>query len=115
MTKNIRFYCREGKWFCDIPEYIASGGTEEDLQMVSGADIWLGMISNYKDNIILKISDSEILNEKLNIYEEDEYGATYIAHTYKDMDINHILWLCSVTHWLFGNYPQIIYYELYNN
>jgi len=55
------------------------------------------------------------LQEKINIYEKPdnlEDGATYIAHSYKEEDINQVMWLCPVTLFVFGEYPEIIYYKV---
>lgn len=111
--KKIRFYCRDGRWYADIPEYIEAGGTEEECEMVFGADSWLDYLSNGKENVFIKLSISE-LKEKLVRVEKDEFGATYVAESYKGIEINHKLWVCPVTLFLFGEYPNIIYYELYN-
>ena len=115
MTKKIRFYNRDGRWYADIFEYLEQGGTEEECEMVSGADIWLDFISKGKENIILKLSTSEILNEKLEFIEnneDEEYGAFYIAREYKEEPHNFILWICPVTLFVFGEYPKTIYYEI---
>lgn len=39
--KKISFYNRDGRWFADLPEYIAQGGTEDECEMVMDADSWL--------------------------------------------------------------------------
>ncbi len=109
----IRFYRDENKrWYADLPEYIAQGGTVEECEMVSGADDWLDFLSNRGDNITLELSDKDCLSEKIVMYESDEFGATYVAYTYKEEDINQILWLCPVTVFVFGKYPENIYYHV---
>jgi hypothetical protein len=113
LRKVIRFYRDENKrWYADLPEYIAQGGTVEECEMVSGADDWLDYISGNRDVVILTLSDQNSLSEKMLLYESDEYGATYIAHTYKEEDVNQVLWLCPVTVFVFGNYPSTIYYHV---
>lgn len=111
MTKDIIFIKEEDKWFAHLPDYIEQGGTKDDCEMVAGADFWLDMISEQEQQIKLRISDDTPLNESIKLYDSDEYGATYVAHTYKNEDINHILWLCSVTLHVFGKYPNTIYYQ----
>jgi len=110
--KKIKFYKKENKWYAHLPAYIEQGGTEEECEMVAGADDWLDRLSNYGDDATLLLSDSDPLSERIVLYESDEFGATYIAHTYKEEDINQILWLCPVTVFVFGKYPDIIYYSL---
>ena len=106
----IRFYNRDGRWFADLPEYIAAGGTEDDCEMVAGADAWLDMLSPSDDNIWLEISESP-LKECLKLYSEDEDGGTYIAHEYNEEPYNSMVWLCNVTKFLFGKFPPTIYYQ----
>jgi hypothetical protein len=110
--KKIKFYKKENKWYAYLPAYIEQGGTEEECEMVAGADDWLDRLSNYGDDVTLLLSDSDPLSERIVLYESDEFGATYIAHTYKEEDINQVLWLCPVTVFVFGKYPDIIYYSL---
>lgn len=110
MTKTIRFYNRDGRWFADLPEYIEAGGTEDDCEMVAGADEWLEFLSKGKDNITLTISTHQQFSEKLNLYSKDEVGGTYIAHEYKEESVNQVVWLCNVTLFVLGCFPDIIYY-----
>lgn len=111
----IRFYKKETRWYAYLPEYLEQGGTEEECEMVSGADEWLDYLSKNEDGIVIELADANILSEKLTLYESDEFGATYIAHTYKEEDINKILWLCPVTVFVFGHYPKEIYYHVIKN
>ena len=109
----IRFYKDEARrWYAYLPEYIAQGGTEEECEMIAGADEWLDYLSKNGDSVTLELSDTRQLSEKIVLYESDESGATYIAHTYKEEDVNQILWLCSVTLFVFGHYPKEIYYHV---
>ena len=109
----IRFYKDENRrWYANLPEYIAQGGRVEECEMVSGADDWLDFISLNQENITLELSDQNSLSEKIVLYESDGFGATYIAHTYREEDINQILWLCPVTLFVFGHYPKEIYYHI---
>jgi len=79
------------------------------------ADDWLDYLSNKGQEITLILSNKQPLQEKINIYEKPdnlEDGATYIAHSYKEEDINQVMWLCPVTLFVFGEYPEIIYYKV---
>ena len=111
MTRLLRFYIKEQKWYADIPEYIGAGGTEEECEMVAGADEWLDIISEIH-NVTVKISDTHPLQEKLVLHEVLEVGAVYIAQTYEGEAVNREMWFCPVTLFLFDKYPDIIYYEI---
>lgn len=111
--KKLRFYNRDGRWYADLPDYIEAGGTEEECEMVFGADTWLDYLSKGKDNVFLKLSTNP-LKEKIVKTDSDDFGSTYLAKTYQGENIEHTLWICPVTLFLFGEYPETIYYELYN-
>ena len=109
---EIRFYKEDERWYADLPVYISDGvGTKDDLEMVSGADTWLSVLSEGGDEITLKIS--------LDPFEDIESKLLYIGDhpqniegeylVYPDM---HYMWLCKVTVWLFDVYPQAIYYKI---
>jgi hypothetical protein len=109
MLRTIKFYDKKGKWYADLPDYIAQGGSEEECEMIEGADTWLDKLSNYGRSITLTISDKVKLKEKLFLQNEEEFGATY-----KEVEYGHILWLCNVTKFVFGDFPIVIYYEVKN-
>jgi len=45
-----------------------------------------------------------------------DYGAYYHVDSFKGETINHQLWLCPVTEYVFeGGYPEIIFIKLINN
>lgn len=111
MTRSIRFYNRDGKWYADLPDYIENGGEEADCEMIAGADTWLDFLAKDWDSIILKISDKEVLSKTLSRIDEDEFGATYLTRNPKDPSKPHQLWLCNVTLFIFNEFPNIIYYE----
>jgi hypothetical protein len=107
---KIRFYKEEEKWYADIPDYINQGGSKDELEMVSGADIWLSFLSERGEEITLEIS--------LNPFEGFEAKLLYVGDSNQKIEGEylvypdiHYLWLCSVTVWLFGEYPQSIYYK----
>ncbi len=115
MKKIITFYKVQDCWYADLPDYIENGGDMEDLLMVSGADKWLDILCNNGLNVTLEISSTEMLQEKLLLIEEPKNlydGAFYIANSYKDEDINHILWLCPVTLFVFKEYPKVLNYRI---
>lgn len=114
---QIRFYKEKtGMWYADLPDYIASGGTKADCQMVSGADDWLDLISQCEYEVTLEISTEKFEGaEYLYLDHTDEgfpeMGATYRVTTYQGIDYsNRTMWLCPVTLFVFGEYPKDIYY-----
>lgn len=118
---KIRFYKEENNdWFADLPNYLATGGEKADLQMVSGADFWLDMVSEGKKEITLEVEkkvDNENGFEKLILDNTDEgfpeLGAYYRANTYKGVDFsNFMIWLCPVVLFVFDEYPKEIYYKI---
>lgn len=111
MIINILFYKKEERWYADIPETIAHGGTEENNEMVAGADTWLDINSKGHDKIILQISNDTILdNESGRLLNIDSKGEGW----YLDYPSTLELWLCPVVTLLFHKYPQIIYYKILN-
>lgn len=109
MIHVLRFYKEDNnRWYVDLPDYLEQGGHKEALEMVAGADTWLDFLSNYTNEVILKVSKDVPLKEHLVQVEE----GTYIAMSYNNKEYNHKLWLCSVTLFVLEEYPSIIYYEV---
>lgn len=111
MKTKLRFYkTNEGRWYADLPEYLDKKmGTLADLEMVSGADEWLDKLSNGTDSVTLALSDTEALANSI-VHKGD---GVYIAEMYDGKYVNHKLWLCPVTLFVFnGHYPNRIYYTV---
>jgi len=85
--------------------------------MVAGADKWLDIISEWVPEIILEVSDepfedAEVMHMAKMEKQDGEYGATYKLTTYDGKDhSDKQLWLCPVTLFVFGKYPNSIYYK----
>lgn len=103
----------DSSWYIDLPEW---EGDRSDLQMVSGADTMLDIIAQGEDVVHLYISDElfagsdKIFNLKF-IRKADELnnGAYYNLHQYGGIEMNLEVWLCDVTKFVFGHFPDIIY------
>lgn len=110
MVREFKFYKDEGGWFVDLPEW---EGTKADLAMVSGADTMLDIISQGENDIMVLLSTEEFngSNRLEFIRESPEMGegSWYLMKTYKGIEYNLELWLCDVTIFVFGNFPQNIY------
>lgn len=102
MKRVLRFYKDpDNRWYVDLPEW---EGEKDDLEMVSGADLLLDIISSGTDYVDVTF-DTDIFD-----------GAKELKHKgggYYDNNAPHgpsTIWLCSVTEFVFGNYPDKIYY-----
>lgn len=107
----------DSKWYVVLPEW------EKDrsaLQMVAGADTWLDMLAKGEREVVLIVSNNELHNPSgcLDILkygnpdvQDSEVGAWYSVRTYTGVEHNSELWLCSVTKFVFGNFPPKIYYR----
>jgi hypothetical protein len=107
MIKQFEFYKEHGRWYIDLPEW---EGSKEDLEMVLGADMLLDNIARGNDWCKITLSDepfegSHILSHRLPPLEA--------TPGWYDNDAWHgpsTIWLCEVTRFVFGNYPDKIYY-----
>ena len=94
-----------GRWFVDLPEW---EGTKDELEMVMGADTMLDVISCMDNDVWITLSTEPFENftYKLTFKEEIYDGATYgLEGNYMEFDV----WLCSVTKFVFGEFPDEIF------
>lgn len=131
-----RFYQeKDGRWYIDLPEYIQSGfGTKDNLEMVAGADVLMSKLAQGKSDISLKFTDTEFNGYQVQLIRSSNYG--YTSEDIDDIEfdtggwyhyydkrkwyqlrpVQHILWLCPVTLYLFNNtYPENIFMENLTN
>lgn len=115
--KNYRFYKDEDGWFIDLPEW---DGEVWELQMVAGADIFLDVLAQGKNEVFLTLSSTPFENAEVLIFEkigrlegfEFGSGAWYLLKEYKGITYNLKMWLCDVTKHplVFGRFPENIYF-----
>lgn len=110
---TYRFVKEGGSWYIDLPEYLAQGGSEGDLQMVEGADTMLDIMSEGAPDVTLAI-DREPFDgsDMLRLVERcDPYigGGYYFFETFEGRIVNQRMWLCAVTEFVFGDLPEKIY------
>lgn len=114
MKKNLLFVKLSNRWFVDIPW----DGSVDDLEMVSGADVFLDFLSNGNKTVSIDVSDNiEDFNGEciedgyitLTKFHEDEIGAYYKIYTY---DYKGEIWLCNVTKTLFDKFPDKFYFKV---
>ena len=133
VTKTLSFYKEAEIWYADLPAFLEAGlGTKTNLMMVDGSDTFLDYISNNQGKATLKLSTeqfegSEAVLNKIRIgmnrglldnigHAIVDYGAYYLVEKFKENILNHQLWLCPVTEYVFeGGYPEKIYIKLINN
>lgn len=109
MRTQLKFYKKNERWYADV-----KGHTEEDNEMILGSDSLLDILCDGNDTVVLDISDKFVEGYKLkfSITNHDEDGAEYlIAGPLADAmnEIGFTIWICNVTHTVFGEHPEIIY------
>jgi hypothetical protein len=124
--QTIGFYKENGIWYADLPDFLEAGlGTRANLMMVDGADTFLDKISAAGSQTTLKVSsghfpDAQFQLRKMKMgmnryllgligHAPVEYGAYYEVDQADGPLTGHVLWLCPVTEYVFGNYPDIIH------
>lgn len=109
MVKHLNFVKLAGYWFAHIPDY---EGDLSDLAMVEGADVLCDML-NYRDTGLIRteISDEPLEEEIFDrIYILDFVNSTGdIGANYRCREFKIDLWLCNVTKYVFGKFPETIY------
>ena len=109
--KKYKFYKEtSGRWYIDLPEWT---GAKEDLEMVSGADAMLDIMSEDSDKVEMYISTEEFEGADVLDFNSEAFelgdGAYYTLYYYKGINIHLTMWLCGVTKFVFGNFPEKIY------
>ena len=120
--KLIRFFKENNRWYADIPNH-----SLDDNKMVMGSDTMLELLATSMYCKNPNEVNIELIDEKLEgvqlltltRIEHDEDGAYYsvsgfLYREYVDMltsetDINDgTVWICNVTHDVFGEHPEYI-------
>ena len=116
MRRMFKFYKENtGRWYVDLPEW---EGEKAELEMVSGADLFLDLLSQGEETVNVTLSTvsfegSEVLEMKyLGTLEGWEMGtgAWYKLISYLGLEYNLDMWLCDVTKFVFGSFPENIYF-----
>jgi hypothetical protein len=111
MKETFRFYKTDaGSWFIDLPEWTDDIAC---LRMVEGADTMLDIVSNQTSEVSLVLSEHPFEGADVLQLTEDLRdgigGGMYLMPTYKGSDIQHAMWLCEVTEFVFKGLPPQIY------
>lgn len=94
-----------GEWYIDLPEY---PGPNEDLQMVAGADDLLDQLSGNTHSFTCVLSKLPIPNA---IILHKDYGSPEPNSGENYLHEGKRMWLCPVTAYVFGEYPDRIFIE----
>jgi hypothetical protein len=116
MKKTVVFNKENGLWYIDLPEYLQIFGenSKGNLLMVAGADTFLDEVCGGKDTVSVEISDEPfdiVDKDMLEAYNHPpvEFGGNYIIE-----ELNHRMWLCPTTLFVFETtqYPKTIYFTV---
>jgi len=115
LKKEYRFYKTENdEWYIDLPQYIEAGGKQTDLQMVAGADHLLEILSNFTNEVYLYLDTTYFAGsfglDRVDC-DEIENGSIYETVNHPQFG-NMQFWLCDVTKYIFGNFPNTIYFTV---
>jgi hypothetical protein len=106
------FKTQDNRWYIDYPEFIESGGSIDDLEMVAGADELLNYASKGKSEVFVEIYTKKPTNFDYHlVYLEDYYGGA----NYMIRELGFEAWLCYVTEIIFGELPKNLYIRVVNN
>ena len=102
-----------GDWYCDI-----KGWPEKffpNSLMVGDASMLIQLMSGAEDYVSFDVlpSKKEIEEEgliKLTLYKSSITGGGYYSTQVGEMKLAHV-WLCPVTLFVLGRYPQYIYFK----
>ena len=111
MRRRIKFEKTQNCWFAVIPEW---EGPHGDLQMVAGADNFLDILCEGEWDVWLTLSTEPMGENRLDLIEEtpDSGGGNYLLKKYLGIEMNHKMWLCYVTEFVFGSMPKTIWFAV---
>lgn len=115
--KELKFVKEtSGRWYVELPDWT---GPKSDLEMVCGADTMLDYISEgeYETTLIASENDFSDSNKLTFIKMADELGngAFYKIEDYKGLEFSLEMWLCDVLKFVFGGFPEVIYFARQGN
>ena len=97
----------DGRWLVVLPDY---DGDQEDLEMVDGADQFLDYFTYDGLYVTVDVSLEDDYPVRLKLVAHYEIGGTYQV---ENLDgFNEDVWLCNVVHFLFGEHPEEIYFNI---
>jgi hypothetical protein len=119
MIRQHRFVKEQSQWYIDLPEYLESGGSKGDLQMVAGADTMLDIIASGANEVTLHLDTEPFENaDELRLTELCDPilgGGYYHLELFEGKKVQQDMWLCEVTRFVFNDIPQWIYVRRVGN
>jgi hypothetical protein len=104
---------KKDRWYIDLPEWM---GPKANLEMVEGADTLLDILSKGKDRITVSFTDVKTDFPDKGV--RSTLGLTHVGNgtynvnpddtTFSREELPQQIWLCSVTQFIFGDYPKWI-------
>jgi hypothetical protein len=114
--RTFKFYRDTTGWYVDLPEWM---GERWELQMVMGADTFLDLLAQDNNEIYVILSTEHFDGcETLHYMYDGQLhtpelggGAWYELDKYMGLDFKLQMWLCDVTKFVFGDFPNKIYFK----
>lgn len=111
---------KDNRWYLQLPEW---EGDKKDLEMVAGADDMCNILSQGENEVTVWIGDrpltesEELILEgkcsdvawELDGQDSPTSGAFYRVTKLKGVEYNFTIWLCDVTKFIFGKFPERLY------
>jgi hypothetical protein len=100
---------KNNNWYIDLPNWT---GRHSALQMVAGADTMLEIMAEGRNEVLVFVTDEEFDgSNRLDLVKTCWFnGADYIIKTYEGTPLNLDVWLCNVTKFVLGDFPEKIYF-----
>jgi len=118
---KFRFYKEDDKWYVDLPEFIAAGGDKAALEMVFGADEFIQNMSENDGDVYIEIAGSANadnwdarMGKLVKASNKLESGSFYIVQG-NIHEPSHVMWLCDVMTYVFGEFPPTLYFMQIQN
>ncbi len=110
--KKLTFYReKDNRWYIDLPQWT---GSKADLEMVAGADTMLDQLSTGMGSVTLEVTEES--KDDMNKAEFDapplSSGANYVIRKFNGVRTDYKMWLCDVTKFVFGYFPQTLYFKV---
>lgn len=110
----LRFYKDiHARWYVDLPAW---HGSKADLEMVAGADTMLDYMAEGENEIWLNLSEDYFKNSNeitlTGLATDIGNGAYYKLNKYRGIKLEQTLWLCNVALFVFGKFPEKIFFKI---
>ena len=112
---SYSFIKKDGNWQLHYSNYTYKQGGDVDIELNDGAGSMLNLLSagNNQVNLVFDrkpFKDADEI-ELLQTCEPFLNGGYYLLRNYEGKEINYQMWLSDVTHHVFGETPERIYFK----